>query len=230
MNRFRKPSSAKPATAYNLIVAARYRELLQLVPALRLKMTVMIILGILTGFSEMVGITFLVSLVFLLGQPGPVSGSAVAGLPAFFGGIDLSLSKPTLIGILIASILLRILLGCANSLISSAVNHKISDRMRDRLYAKVLTMPFQRFQDYERSDLINVIATEAYAVSSAHASLVRLGVNFGTIVIFGVGMLVMAWPIALLGLAFGFIHNFALGLFAGATAVSALRRWLPWKR
>ncbi|WP_064695388.1 ABC transporter ATP-binding protein [Rhizobium aegyptiacum] len=216
MNRFRKSASSRPARAYNMVIAARYRELLQLVPALRMKMTVMILLGILTGFSEMVGITFLVSLVFLLGQQGPVSGSVVAGLPAFFGGIDLSLSKPALIGILIASILLRILLGCANSLISSAVNHKISDRMRDRLYAKVLTIPFQRFQDYERSDLINVIATEAYAVSSAQASLVRLGVNFGTIVIFGIGMLVMAWPIALLAIAFGFIHNFALGFFAGA--------------
>ena len=215
MNRFRKPASAKPTGAY-LVVAARFRELRQLVPSLRLKMTVMIVLGILTGFSEMVGITFLVSLVFLLGQEGPVAGSAVAWLPAFFGGIDLSLSKPVLIGILISSILFRILLGCANSLIASAVNHRISDSMRDRLYAKVLTMPFQRFQDYERSDLINVIATESYAVSSAHASLVRLGVNFGTIVIFGVGMLVMAWPIALLGLAFGFIHNFALGFFAGA--------------
>lgn len=216
MNRFRKPASAKPTAAYNLIVAARFRELQQLVPALRVKMSVMIILGILTGLSEMVGITLLVSLVFLLGQQGPVSGSAVAWLPAFFGGIDLSLSKPVLIGILISSILFRIFLGCANSLIASTVNHRISDRIRDRLYAKVLTIPFQRFQDYERSDLINVIATESYAVSSAHASLVRLGVNLGTIVIFGVGMLVMAWPIALLGLAFGFIHNFALGLFAGA--------------
>ncbi|MCW1408241.1 ABC transporter ATP-binding protein/permease [Rhizobium sp. 1AS11] len=216
MNRFRKPASAKPATAYNLIVAARFRELRQLVPALRLKMTVMIVLGILTGLSEMIGITLLVSLVFLLGQQGPVSGSAIAWLPAFFGNIDLSLSKPVLIGILIGSILLRIFLGCANSLISSTINHRISDRMRDRLYAKVLAIPFQRFQDYERSDLINVIATESYAVSSAHASLVRLGVNFGTIVIFGVGMVVMAWPIALLGLVFGVLHNFALGFFAGA--------------
>lgn len=78
MNRFRKPASAKPATAYNLIVAARFRELRQLVPALRFKMTVMIVLGILTGLSEMIGITLLVSLVFLLGQQGPVSGSAIA--------------------------------------------------------------------------------------------------------------------------------------------------------
>ncbi|MFS2177400.1 ABC transporter ATP-binding protein [Rhizobium pisi] len=225
MNRFRKPASAKPAVAYNLIVAARFRELRRLVPALRFKMSVMIVLGILTGLSEMVGITFLVSLVFLLGQQGPVSGSAVPWLPAFFGSIDLSLSKPVLIGILIGSILFRIFLGCANSLIASTVNHRISDRMRDRLYAKILTIPFQRFQDYERSDLINVIATESYAVSSAHASLVRLGINLGTIVIFGIGMLVMAWPIALLGLAFGFIHNFALGFFAGAyrrLGVSAL--------
>ncbi|MBA5805881.1 ABC transporter ATP-binding protein [Rhizobium changzhiense] len=216
MNRFRKRASAKPTTAYNLIVAARFRELRQLVPALRLKMTVMIILGILTGLSEMIGITLLVSLVFLLGQQGPVTGSAIAWLPAFFGNIDFSLSKPILVGILIGSILLRIFLGCVNSLIASAINHRISDRMRERLYAKVLAIPFQRFQDYERSDLINVIATESYAVSSAHASLVRLGVNFGTIVIFGIGMVVMAWPIALLGLAFGFIHNFALGFFAGA--------------
>ncbi|MBB4290990.1 ATP-binding cassette subfamily B protein/subfamily B ATP-binding cassette protein MsbA [Rhizobium leguminosarum] len=215
MNRYRKPASSKPAGAYNLIVAARFRELRQLVPALRLKMTVMIILGILTGFSEMVGITFLVSLVFLLGQQGPVSGSAVAWLPAFFGGIDLSLSKPVLIGILIGSILFRIFLGFVNSLISSTVSHQINDSMRERLYAKVLTIPFQRFQNYERSDLINVIVTESYAASSAHASLVRLGVNFGTIVIFGAGMLVMAWPIALLALGFGFIHNFALGSFAG---------------
>ena len=225
MNRFRKPPSPKPTSAYNLIVAARFRELLQLVPALRLKMTVMITLGILTGLSEMVGITFLVSLVFLLGQQGPASGSAVAWLPAFFGGNDPNLSKPLLIGILIGSIVLRILLGCANSLIASAVNHQISDSMRDRLYAKILTIPFQRFQDYERSDLINVIATESYAIASAHGSLVRLGVNLGTIVIFGAGMLVMAWPIAILGLVFGFIHNFALGFFAGAyrrLGVSAL--------
>ncbi|MGV4794745.1 ATP-binding cassette domain-containing protein [Rhizobium sp. F40D2] len=215
MKRLPKPASSKPAGAYNLVVAARFRDLLQLVPTLRLTTAVMIILGILTGFAEMVGITFLVSLVFLLGQQDAASGSAGAWLPAFFGSIDLSLSKPMLIGILIGSILLRIFLGFANSLISSTVSHQINDSIRARLYAKVLTIPFQRFQDYERSDLINVIATESYAVSSAHASLVRLGVNFGTILIFGIGMLVMAWPIALLGLAFGFIHNFALGSFAG---------------
>ncbi|MBY3594497.1 ABC transporter ATP-binding protein [Rhizobium bangladeshense] len=215
MHRMRQSASSRPTNAYNMVIAARFRELRQLVPALRLKMTVMIILGILTGFSEMVGITLLVSLVFLLGQQASTSGVG-ASLPAFFSGVDLSLSKPVLIGILIGSILLRISLGFVNSLIDSAVNHQISDSMRDRLYAKVLTIPFQRFQSYERSDLINVIATESYAVSSAHASLVRLGVNFGTIVIFGVGMLVMAWPIAVLALAFGCIHNFALGFFAGA--------------
>ncbi len=49
--------SAKPAGAFNLIVAARFRELLKLVPSLRLKTSVMVVVGILSGLMEMVGIT-----------------------------------------------------------------------------------------------------------------------------------------------------------------------------
>lgn len=228
MMTLRKSASAKPTGAFNLIVAARFRELLKLVPSLRLKTSVMVVVGILSGLMEMVGITFLVSLVFVLGQQGSSSSAAIAGLPAFFGGFETAISKSMLVTILICAIILRIVLGFANSIIASTVSHQISGSIRHRLYSKILTIPFQRFQHYERSDLMNVIATESYAVASAHASLVRLGINLGTIVIFGAGMLVMAWPIAVLGLIFGVVHNLTLGLFAeayrrtGAAAISAV--------
>ncbi|OWV75449.1 ABC transporter ATP-binding protein [Rhizobium sp. R339] len=228
MTKLRKPIRGRPASAFNIIVAARFRELLELVPSLRLKTSVLIVIGILTGLSEMVGITLLVSLVFVLSQQGPLSGPAVAWLPAFFGGFESSVTKPMLVGVLVCAIILRIVLGFANEIIASTVSHQISESIRQRLYSKILTIPFQRFQHYERSDLINVIATESYSVASAHASLVRLGVNLGTIVIFGVGMVVMAWPIAVLAVVFGVIHNLSLGLFAaayrrlGATSLSAV--------
>jgi len=211
-----KSAAGKPRGTFNLVVARRFQELLQLVPALRMKTSVMIVVGILSGLMEMVGITFLVSLIFVLGQQGSASGTAVGGLPAFFGGFDTAISKPLMVTILICAIVLRIALGFANSIIASTVSHQISDRIRRRLYSKILAIPFQRFQHYERSDIMNVIATESYAVASAHASLVRLGINLGTIVIFGAGMLVMAWPIALLGLVFGVVHNLTLSLFADA--------------
>lgn len=228
MTTMRKSVSGKPTGAFNLVIAARFRELLQLVPGLRMKTSVMIVVGILSGLMEMVGITFLVSLIFVLGQQGSASGTTIGWLPAFFGGFDTAISKPMLVAILICAIVLRIALGFANSIIASTVSHQISDRIRRRLYSKILAIPFQRFQHYERSDIMNVIATESYAVASAHASLVRLGISLGTIVIFGAGMLVMAWPIALLGLVFGVVHNLTLGLFAdayrriGETALSAV--------
>lgn len=228
MMTLQKSVSAKPTGAFNMIVAARFRELLKLVPSLRLKTSVMVVVGILSGLMEMVGITFLVSLVFVLGQQGSSSSPAITGLPAFFGGFETAISKSMLVTILICAIILRIVLGFANSIIASTVSHQISGSIRHRLYSKILTIPFQRFQHYERSDLMNVIATESYAVASAHASLVRLGINLGTIVIFGAGMLVMAWPIAVLGLIFGVVHNLTLGLFAdayrrtGAAAISAV--------
>lgn len=228
MTTMRKSVSGKPTGAFNLVIAARFRELLQLVPGLRMKTSVMIVVGILSGLMEMVGITFLVSLIFLLGQQGSASGTAVGWLPAFFGGFDTAISKPMLVTILICAIVLRIALGFASSIIASTVSHQISDRIRRRLYSKILAIPFQRFQHYERSDIMNVIATESYAVASAHASLVRLGISLGTIIIFGAGMLLMAWPIALLGLVFGVVHNLTLGLFAdayrriGETALSAV--------
>ncbi|WP_183831114.1 ABC transporter ATP-binding protein [Rhizobium sp. BK377] len=228
MTTMRRYVSGRPTGAFNLVVAARFRELLQLVPALRMKTTMMIVIGILSGLMEMVGITLLVSLVFLLGQQGPASGAAVSLLPAFVGKFDTAISKPMLITILVCAIVLRIVLGFANSIIAGTVSHQISNRIRHRLYSKILTIPFQRFQHYERSDVMNVIAAESYSVASAHASLVRLGINLGTIIIFGAGMLVTAWPIALLGLVFGIVHNLTLGLFAnayrriGETALSAV--------
>ena len=228
MTTVRRPVFGRSTGAFNLVVAARFRELLQLVPALRMKTAVMIVIGILSGLMEMVGITLLVSLVFLLGQQGPASGAAVSWLPAFFGKFDTAISKPMLVTILVCAIVLRIVLGFANSIIAGTVSHQISNRIRHRLYSKILTIPFQRFQHYERSDVMNVIAAESYSVASAHASLVRLGINLGTIIIFGAGMLVMAWPIALLGIVFGIAHNLTLGLFAnayrriGETALSAV--------
>ncbi|MBW9055890.1 ABC transporter ATP-binding protein [Rhizobium mesosinicum] len=228
MTAVRKPVTAKPTGAFNLVVAARFRELLKLVPSLRLKTSVMIVTGILGGLMEMVGVTLLVSLVFLLGQQGSPSSATIAGLPAFFGGFEAAISKSMLAAILVCAIILRIALGFTNSIIASIVSQQISGNIRYRLYSKVLTIPFQRFQHYERSDLMNVIATESHAVASAHASLVRLGINLGTIFIFGTGMLVMAWPIAVLGLIFGVIHNLTLGLFAetyrriGVSALAAM--------
>lgn len=216
MTTLQKSVSAKPTGAFNLVLAAHFRELLKLVPSLRLKTSVMIVVGILSGLMEMVGITFLVSLVFVLGQQGSSSSGAITGLPAFLGGFEAAISKSMLVTILIGAIIVRIVLGFANSIIASTVSHQISGSIRHRLYSKILTIPFQRFQHYERSDLMNVIATESYAVASAHASFVRLGINLGTIVIFGAGMLVMAWPIAVLGLIFGLVHNLTLGLFVGA--------------
>ena len=71
--------SAKSAGPFNLVIAARFRELLKLVPSLRLKTSVMVVIGILSGLMEMVGITFLVSLVFVLGQQSPSTGAAIPG-------------------------------------------------------------------------------------------------------------------------------------------------------
>ncbi|ANK86839.1 MULTISPECIES: ABC transporter ATP-binding protein [Rhizobium] len=227
MMTLRKPVLRRSWGAFNVIVAARFRELLELVPSLRLKTSVLIVIGILTGLSEMVGITLLVSLVFALSQQSPASGS-VAWLPAYFGGLESSITKSMLVAVLICAIILRIILGFVNDIIASTVSHQISESIRHRLYAKILTIPFQRFQRYERSDLINVIATESYSVASAHTGLVRLGISLGTIIIFGVGMLVMAWPIAVLAVMFGVVHNLSLGLFAaayrrlGAASLSAL--------
>ncbi|WEX74945.1 ABC transporter ATP-binding protein/permease [Sinorhizobium numidicum] len=196
------------------VVFGIVHQLREFIPSLYLVTGLMVATGILSGLAEMVGITLLISLIFLIAQDAPTVDQPLAWLPRIISDFDVSLPKGVVIGILAGAIVLRLLLGLANGLIGSFVAHHISERIRGKLYDKILDLAFQDIGRHDRGELITILSTESYTVAGAHASLVRLGVNIGTIVIFGIGMLGIAWPIALVGLAFGVVHNATMRLFA----------------
>lgn len=196
------------------LISGLLQQLHEFVPSLYLMTGLMVAMGILSGLAEMVGITFLISLIFLIAQDGPTADQPLAWLPRTFSDLGISLPREAIIGILIGAIVLRLLLSLGNGLIGSLVAHHISERIRGDLYDKSLDLPFQDINRHDRGELITILATESYMAANAHACVVRLGVSIGTVLIFGIGMLGTAWPIALIGLAFGVAHNTTMRLFA----------------
>ena len=190
------------------------RDVFRLVPSARTITIAMVIIGIASGLAETVGITFLVSLVFLVASGQSGTASDLAWMPHLFNAVHLELSQAAILWVLVGAILARLLLSLANSVIGSMIGHRINRSMRRRLYDQFLDISFEDVGKHDRGELITLLVTESYLVAGAHASIVRIGVNAGTLVIFGIALVGTVWQIAIIAVFAGLVHTSVMRLFS----------------
>jgi ATP-binding cassette subfamily B protein/subfamily B ATP-binding cassette protein MsbA len=204
------------------------RQVFQLSPSLRPTTVLMIVVGIAAGLAEMVGITFLVSLIFLIAQEPASSQAGYVWLPHYLEVIGLRPSYLSVLFILVAAIFLKLLLTLSDGLLASSVSHRVSEDIQRRLYNQLLEIPFKEIHQRDRGELMTILATESYIIANAHKSIVRAGINIGTLVIFGIALIGTAWQIAIVAFLASIVHSLLMKLFArpysrlGTEASSAL--------
>jgi ATP-binding cassette subfamily B protein/subfamily B ATP-binding cassette protein MsbA len=206
------------------------KQVFALDTSLRAVTVLMIFIGIAAGLAEMVGITFLISLIFLIAQDPQNSASAYAWVPHYLEIAGIEPSRTVVLFVLIGAILAKLLLSLTDALLVSSVAQRISEGMRFKIYNRLLDIPFKDIHHRDRGELITILATESYSVANAHRSIVRIGVNVGTLGIFGAALIGTAWQIAIVAFLAGIAHTLLMKLFArpysrlGANVSSALEK------
>jgi ABC-type multidrug transport system fused ATPase/permease subunit len=178
------------------------RALLRITPIPIWTTPTLIGLGLAASFAETLGISLVVLFLYsAMGQADQASATGgVLGVfmseiaPRLGGGIPLA-------SLIFLLIIMRGLLALAYGLISARVSSRISEIARNLLHHRYLTVPYDFIRRQEQGKLLEILATESWAVASAHLSLTRLVINSCSIVVFAAFLIVLSWKITLLALA-----------------------------
>ena len=175
----------------------------------------MMSMGVLSALTETVGITLLVSLVFIkmsgqdsvmaVLQPGPDWLKHIMGA---------QVSLPILVGALIGTITLKLLLSVAEATFSTRIGNLISERVRQKLYNQLLDISFNDIKSHDRSELLTILATDTYTIAQAYNGLAYIGINLVTIIIFGAALIMLSWQLAIIALIGGLLHTGLMRLFS----------------
>jgi ATP-binding cassette subfamily B protein/subfamily B ATP-binding cassette protein MsbA len=179
----------------------------------------MILIGVLAAMAETIGITVLVSLVFIkMSDQADIMGvmqSAPNWLKHLVGA---EVSLPVLAIILTGTIVLKLLLSISEATLSSHVGNRISERVRQDLYNQLLDVSFNDIKSHDRSELLTILATDTYTIAQAFIGMAAIGVHLAAILIFGVALVALSWKLALVAVIGGLLHTGLLRLFSRSSS------------
>lgn len=177
----------------------------------------LMVVGTAAAIAESIGITLVVIFVYaslgLLESTEHMLGFVGTMIDQIRGAAHLG--PIWLTGAILVVIILKSLLSVTNAFLESRMRHRIQYEVRHRLFAALMKKPFLELSRYDRGELLSVLATESYAVATAHSSLVRIGVNIGSIIVFGVFLLFASWEVALIAVIGALLHTRIMRTFSG---------------
>lgn len=177
----------------------------------------LIFLGVIASFAEMIGITVLVSLLFIQ-MSGQHDAAAMEYVPNWLATLLGShLSIGAIVGLLLVTVVIRLSLTVWEGVLNTKISTKISEQMREKLYSQLLDMTLNNLKSHDRSELLSVLATDSYQVASAHAGIIQMGTNLATIAIFGTALLLLSWQLAVIAVIGGLAHTLIMRLFSRAS-------------
>lgn len=165
----------------------------------RWKLLVLVALGLGAALAEAVGIGLGVLFLFtILGNPDTLADAVgpLARLTSRFGGGDGA--DPTALAIVLGLlILLSAALIYAHSLMTAIMSNRVAERMRDMVHKHYVTVGYKWLQEQEQGTLLHTLATETWQTAEAFDNIARIAVHLCAIVVFGIGLLALSWPLTL---------------------------------
>jgi ATP-binding cassette, subfamily B, bacterial MsbA len=180
-------------------MAVLLRALRELFPVLRLRAWVlsgMIILGVLAALSEGLSISLFIPLV--QNQIGTQTVGFAGRLTELFKGIP---SEHRLLWIgfsIFLCMALKNALSYSYSLLFHSVNASIGHRLRCGILHQLLSVCQSYLDSHDSGNLINVLATETWRVSSACTVLASVIINVCMTLIFSILLLLISWKLTLI--------------------------------
>jgi ABC-type multidrug transport system fused ATPase/permease subunit len=159
----------------------------------------LIILGLASSLAETLGISLVVLFLYAaLGRAG--DATAIGGL---LGRLAKAVSAELgNLGSLSAIILLLIaakgLLTYAYGVVSSMVQTRISETVRNDLHRQYLLVSFDFMRRQEQGHLMEVLATESWSLAEAYLRMTRVFINLCAVAVFVVFLLALSWRVTLI--------------------------------
>jgi ABC-type multidrug transport system fused ATPase/permease subunit len=159
----------------------------------------LVMLGLASSLAETLGISLIVLFLYAamgrtedvtaiggpLGRLSQVLGDRLSGL----GGLS---------GMVLLLIAARGLLSYVYGLVTALVQNGISATVRDDLHRQYLRVSYDFMRGHEQGHLMEILATESWAVADAYLRMTRIFVNAVSVVVFTAFLLALSWQITLI--------------------------------
>lgn len=162
---------------------------------------VIVILGILSSFSEGIGISLFIPFLQSLTETsqGAASRNYLSGFLNWLFNLIANSDRPTVIALCIfGSILLKNLLVYSNLVLLAWLNSKISHKLRSEIFDRLLSLGYGFLEKKDSGKLLNTLATETWRTSEALEVLVNIIISVCTISVYTVLLLLISWQLTLL--------------------------------
>ncbi len=164
-----------------------------------------IILGIISSFSEGLGISLFIPLLQSVSEPSSQlsnqlghSNYLVDTLNTFFANYS-SQTRLLIIALcILASIIIKNGLSYINSILFSWFNARIGHRLRSKIFEQLLNVSYSFLETNESGKLMNTLASETWRTSQALSTLVGLIITTCTITVYVFLLIIISWRLTLL--------------------------------
>lgn len=173
--------------------------LARLVPGFRKSSAVLILFGLGAAAAETLGIALAV--LFLYAMLGDGADSAASGGPLSWlsaGIAGRSLAPSELAGLLVLLIAISAALIYAYNVMAASFANRVAEQLRNRVHQTYVTVGYQWLQRQEQGRLVHTLTTETWLAADAFAVTAKIAVHLCALAVFGLALVLLSWPIALM--------------------------------
>ena len=162
---------------------------------------VLVVLGMLTSFTEGIGISLFIPFLESIGQKNivPQTGNWLFdSLGAVFNSIQPDTRLLTISFCIFIVVLLRAALSYGNMVTFTWLTMKVGHRIRSRLFEQLMTVSFRFIEKCSSGRLMNALSTETWRATDALSGLFKMLIGVCSIAVYFTLLMLISWKLTLL--------------------------------
>ncbi len=162
---------------------------------------VLVVLGMLTSFTEGIGISLFIPFLESIGQKNivPQTGNWLFdSLGTVFNSIQPDTRLLTISFCIFIVVLLRAALSYGNMVTFTWLTMKVGHRIRSRLFEQLMTVSFRFIEKCSSGRLMNALSTETWRATDALSVLFRILIGVCSIAVYFTLLMLISWKLTLL--------------------------------
>ena len=162
---------------------------------------VLVVLGMLTSFTEGIGISLFIPFLESIGQKNivPQTGNWLFdSLGTVFNSIQPDTRLLTISFCIFIVVLLRAALSYGNMVTFTWLTMKVGHRIRSRLFEQLMTVSFRFIEKCSSGRLMNALSTETWRATDALSGLFQMLIGVCSIAVYFTLLMLISWKLTLL--------------------------------
>jgi subfamily B ATP-binding cassette protein MsbA len=162
---------------------------------------VLVVLGMLTSFTEGIGISLFIPFLESIGQKNivPQTGNwLIDSLGTLFNSIQPDTRLLTISFCIFIVVLLRAAMSYGNMVTFTWLTMKVGHRIRSSLFEQLMTVSFRFIEKCSSGRLMNALSTETWRATDALSGLFRILIGVCSITVYFTLLMLISWKLTLL--------------------------------